>query len=186
MGSAGQSCSSFQSMLQVPDSSIPTKPRGIQADLPKQIPKGQQKGPPVFRGEDIRYKDWLYRARLAMGSTQNPKFHTNVLMLKFGSYICMFKVLGTVLELTWQLYSCDSHCTAILRQRKIYSSVVTILTNTRISNTTNQKDQRQIKTVVSLRNIVPSNSSDNLHSSISITTYLMGLHKIKFLMSISK
>lgn len=76
--------------------------------------------------------------------------------------------------------------TAILRQRKIYSSVVLILTNTRISSTTNQKAQRQIKTVVPFSNIFPSNSFDNLRSNISIMTYLMGLHKTKFLMSINK
>lgn len=81
-----KACSSFQSMREVPDSSTLTKPCATQADLPKQIPEGQQKGPPVFREEDIWYKERLYRARLAMGSTQNPKFNTNQ-MLKFGNYI---------------------------------------------------------------------------------------------------
>jgi len=70
---------------QGPDNPTRAQPRALSADLPKQIPVEQQKGPFVFREEKLS-TGRLDEANLAMESTQNPKLNTEQ-MMQFGNYI---------------------------------------------------------------------------------------------------
>lgn len=51
MGALAQA--GHHSTLQGPDSPTPAQPHALSADLPKQIPMEQQKGPFVFREEKL-------------------------------------------------------------------------------------------------------------------------------------
>jgi len=85
----------------------------------------------------------------ARSKPQSQQKSTSVEVCKLDK--CMFKVLPVSSSTpTTIAVLADCRCAAIFRQRKIHSSVATILTNTRISNTTNQKAQGQMKTVVLL------------------------------------